>query len=379
MESSRDLQTLREEIERLDQQILQLLKQRMESVERVAEAKLVSAAPFRDPPREEQVLQRVRHAAAELGLDAHEIERLYRHLLEMSVARQQVHIRSLETVPLRVGYQGVEGSYSHLTAQRRYAGARGGVLLTGFDTLRLAGDAVRQGAVDVALLPIENSTAGSVGETYDLLAQGGLFITAEVVSGIEHCLLALPGASLENLTTVMSHPQALHQCEEFLRRLPGIERRAEFDTAGSARKVRELGDPALAAIASEEAGRQHGLVVLARGIQTQAGNSTRFVEVSREPAPVPPDVACKTSLVLVLAHSPGALGEVLTPFGRRGVNLTRIESRPIPDQQWEYCFHLDLEGHAASAAVSAALDEVRALAKDLRVLGSYPRGAAPAA
>ena len=373
MQEPRDLQALRESIEALDREILALLKRRMECVERVAEAKLETATPFRDLLREDQVIQRVRHAAVELGLDAHLIERLYRQILEMSVARQQAHIRSLETLPLRVAYQGVEGSYSHLTAQRRYAGSRGGALLTGFETFRQAADAVRGGEADLALLPLENSTAGSVGETYDLLAEGGLSITAEVVSHVEHCLLGLPGSRLEELRTVFSHPQALQQCDEFLRRLSGIRRRAEFDTAGSARKVRETNDRTLAAIASAEAGRMFGLEIMAQGIQTEADNFTRFVEVAREPAPVPHDARCKTSLLLVLAHQPGALGEVLARFGRRGVNLTRIESRPIPQTPWQYRFYLDLEGHMASAEVSAAIEEVQRLASELRVLGTYPR------
>jgi chorismate mutase/prephenate dehydratase len=288
----------------------------------------------------------------------------------------QAPIRSLETLPLRVAYQGVEGSYSHLTAQRRYAGRRGGTLLNGCETFRQAADAVRGGDADLALLPLENSTAGSVGETYDLLAEGGLVITAEVMSHVEHCLLALPGARIEELTTVISHPQALMQCDEFLRRLPGLRRRPEFDTAGSARKVRESNDRTLAAIASVEAGRMFGLETLAHGIQTEAGNFTRFVEVAREPAPVPHDVPCKTSLLLVLAHQPGALAEVLACFGRRGVNLTRIESRPIPSTPWQYRFYLDLEGHMAGTEVSAAIDEARERASELSVLGTYPRAEA---
>src|SRR5438445_8306496 len=136
MPDPRDLQTIREAIEAVDQEILALLKRRMALVEEVAHAKLESASPFRDRRREEQVLQRIRHLAAQMGLDAHEIERLYRQVMEMSVARQHAYIRGLESAPLRVTYQGVEGSFSHLTAQRRYAGRTGGVLLTGHDTFR---------------------------------------------------------------------------------------------------------------------------------------------------------------------------------------------------------------------------------------------------
>ena len=368
-----DLQSIREAIERVDKEILAALKRRMDLVEEVARAKLESASPFRDRQREEQVIGRIRHAAADLGLDAHEVERLYRDIMEMSIGHQQALVRSLEDVPLRIAYQGVEGSFSHLTAQRHYAGIKSGVLLTGFDTFRGAVAAVRDGGADFALLPIENTTAGSVHETYDLLAEGGVTITHEVVSQVEHCLLALPGAKLEQLRVVISHPQALAQCEVFLRTIPWASPRTEFDTAGSARKVREGNDPAVAAIASESAAKLYGLEVLKKGIQTQEGNYTRFVEIAREAVACPPGAACKTSLMMSLAHKPGALGEVLARFGARGVNLTRIESRPVLGAPWQYRFYLDLEGHAASEPVRAALEELRPLTTDVRVLGTYPR------
>ena len=368
-----DLQSIREAIERVDKEILAALKRRMDLVEEVARAKLESASPFRDRQREEQIIGRIRHAAAELGLDAHEIERLYRDIMEMSVGHQQALVRSLEDVPLRIAYQGVEGSFSHLTAQRHYAGLKSGVLLTGYDTFRSAVAAVRDGTADFALLPIENTTAGSVHETYDLLAEGGVTITHEVVSQVEHCLLALPGAKLEQLRMVISHPQALAQCEVFLRTIPWASPRTEFDTAGSARKVREGNDPTVAAIASESAAKLYGLDVLKKGIQTQEGNYTRFVEIAREAVACPPGAACKTSLMLSLAHKPGALGEVLARFGARGVNLTRIESRPVLGAPWQYRFYLDLDGHAASEPVRAALEELRPLTTDVRVLGTYPR------
>ena len=375
MTQKRDLQALREEMEAVDREILTHFRRRMELAEEIAVFKLDNAFPFRDKQREEQLLLRIRHIAADLHLDAHEIERLYRQILEMSIAHQQAHVRGLDTTPLRVAYQGVEGSYSHLTAQRHYKHQKGGVLLTGHETFRGAADAVRDGTVDVALLPIENSTAGSINQTYDLLAEGGLTINAEVVSQVEHCLLAISGTRVEDLRAVLSHPQALLQCEAFLRERPWLKPQAEFDTAGAARKVRESNDRTLAAIASESAGRAFGLEVLARGIQTQQSNYTRFVEVAREAAPCPPDVACKTSLVLVTAHKPGALGEVIVAFARRGVNLTKLESRPIPSRPFEYQFYLDIEGHAASEAITGTLREIESqeLTHELRILGTYPK------
>lgn len=378
MTATFDLQGLREAIEQLDRRLIELLRERMALVERVAAAKLEQASPLRDRPREEHVLQRVRHAAVEAGIDAHEIERLYRLIMDMSVARQQGYLASLDSLPLRVAYQGVEGSNSHLAAQRRYAGRKGGALLTGFETFREAALAVRDGRADLALLPIENSTAGSINETYDLLAEGGLALTAEVVSAVEHCLLGLPGAPLEGLREVLSHPQALRQCDGFLRTIPWAKPREEFDTAGAARKVRELGDPGLGAIASETAAGLFGLDILRRAIQDEALNFTRFVEVANHPLPCPADVPCKTSLLLATAHQPGALGEVLGELGRRGINLTKLESRPVPGSPWRYRFYLDVQGHAASAPIAEALERIRLLTSELRVLGTYPQAAADA-
>ncbi|HEV2846023.1 MAG TPA: bifunctional chorismate mutase/prephenate dehydratase [Thermoanaerobaculia bacterium] len=372
MSESRDLQAIREAIEAIDREILAQLRRRMSLAEEVAATKIRAAYPFRDEPREDQVLQRVRHAAVEQGLDAHEIERLYRVILDMSVAHQKAHVRTLSAAPLRISYQGVEGSYSHLTAQRRYAGISEGVLLEGFETFREAAEAVREGRADRALLPIENTTAGSINETYDLLAEGGLTITAEAVSRIEHCLLGLPGARIEDLRLVLSHPQGLLQCQAFLRTVPWIKAQAEFDTAGSARKVRERNDPTVAAIAGEPAAKVFGLEVMRRGIQTQEGNFTRFVELAREPIRFPPETPAKTSLLLTLPHEPGALAEMLGVLSRRGVNLAKLESRPIQGSPWRYHFYLDLDGNAERDPVRSALEEARPRTEELRVLGTYP-------
>ncbi len=367
-----DLTALREGIEALDRDLLSLLRRRMAVSESVAQAKIDAASPFRDRPREEQVLTRGRHIAAGVDLDPRSVERLYRVILDMSVERQQAYLAGLEEQPLRIAYQGVEGSNSHLAAQRRYAGRAGGVLLTGYETLRQAADAVHDGDADLGFLPIENSTAGSINETYDLLAEDRLQITAEEIRRIDHCLLALPGTAIEDLRQVLSHPQALAQCDAFLRTLPLARPRAEFDTAGAARKVAEMGDRSLGAIASEEAGGLYGLEVLRPAIQNQASNYTRFVEVAREALPVPADSPCKTSLLLLVRDQPGALGEVLVELARRGLNLKKIESRPIPHEPWRYRFYLDVEGHAASEPLASGLRAIEPQVAELRVLGSYP-------
>lgn len=368
-----ELQTLREEIETIDRELLQLLRRRMEHVEKVAAWKIRAAFPFRDHQREELVLQRVRKAAIDYGLDAHMIENLYRLIMEMSISHQQAYVRSLDSVPLRVAYQGVEGSYSHLTAQKRYAQRPGGSLLSGFESIHEAARLVKSGEFDVALLPIENSTAGSINETYDILVDVGLVISAEVVSQVRHCLIALPEGTVEGLRQVYSHPQAILQCDAFLKTVPWIKAIAEFDTAGSARKVKESGDPTLAAIASESAAEMLGLRILKKSIQTQEENATRFVEVTIEASPCPPDKPCKTSLMVVLDKDPVTLGEVLNQFGRRGIGLAKLESRPLPSSAWRYRFYLDVDIHANSQKMTEALADIRPLTAELRLLGSYPR------
>ncbi|HUP25481.1 MAG TPA: prephenate dehydratase [Thermoanaerobaculia bacterium] len=371
-----DLAALRDEIEQLDRRLLDCLKERMRLAERVATAKIQAAAPFRDRVRHEQVIQRARHLATELELDPHQIEHLYRLILEISISHQQSHLKNLADTPLRVAYQGVEGSFSHLTAQRRYAGRKGGVVLNGYETFRRAADSVRDGSNDYALLPIENSTAGSINETYDLLAEGDLKINAEVVTAVSHCLLGLPGARRESLRLVLSHPQALAQCERFLsQELPHARAQTEFDTAGAARRVSEGNDPTVAAIASESAAEVFGLEVMAYGIQTAALNYTRFFEIALEADACQPDIRCKTSLLLATGHRPGDLGEVLRQFSDRGVNLTKLESRPIPAKPWEYRFYLDVEGHAASHQVAAALAAIEPFTSELRIIGTYPAAA----
>jgi chorismate mutase/prephenate dehydratase len=367
-----DLTSLRDRIEAVDRNIIALIAERLKIVEDVAAAKLDTASPFRDREREDLLLQRLRGLAIAAGVDPHQIERMYRVVMDMSVAHQEATVRNRSDAPLRIAYQGVEGSYSHIAAQRRYAGRQGGALLSGHDSFRAAAEAVTTGTVDLALLPIENTTAGSINETYDLLAGGSLHITGEVVSAIEHCLLAVHGVALADLRTVISHPQALAQCADLFAKHPHLVARADFDTAGAARRVAEANDRTLGAIASSAAAQRYGLAVVARGIQSTTGNATRFVEVALRPAPVADGATVKTSLVFALADRPGVLGEILSRLAARNLSLTKLESRPIPEVAFTYRFYADVLGHAASEPFHAALDDIRPLTTNLRVLGTYP-------
>ena len=232
------------------------------------------------------------------------------------------------------------------------------------------------GETSSGLVPLENSQGGSIAETYDLLARGGVAIVGEIVVRVDQALLGLPGASLDGIRRVWSHPQALAQCEEFLAAL-----RADvvpmYDTAGAAKRVAEEGRPDQAAVAAERAASVYGLEVLARRIQTHKDNQTRFAAIAARgedgdpPRPLgPPD---KTSLLLGVRHVPGALVRCLQPFALRGLNLTKLESRPLGDRPWEYRFYLDVESEPGDPALSHALEELEAEAAEVKVLGSYPR------
>jgi 3-deoxy-7-phosphoheptulonate synthase len=236
-------------------------------------------------------------------------------------------------------------------------------------------DALEAGEIDYALLPIENTIAGSINEVYDLIGHRPVTIVGEEVWEVEHCLLGLPGASAGHLRIVRSHPVALQQCAKFLDRLVGVVSESFHDTAGAAQAVAREGDAGIAAIASEEAAREYGLVVLKRDISDQAVNLTRFLLVGREPEPFDTRRPAKTSLVFSVNHRRGALLQCLKCFDAQGINLTKLESRPQPNAPWEYQFYLDLEGHEADGRVRTALEEMRAHTNHLKVLGSYPRRA----
>jgi prephenate dehydratase len=237
-------------------------------------------------------------------------------------------------------------------------------------TLRQVFEELEGERLNYGLVPLENSLAGSINETYDLLSRGRAFVVGEVVVAVDHALLALFGTRLEDVKRIASHPQALAQCDEFLATLDA-EAVPVYDTAGAAKRIAEERRPGEAAIASEHAAGIYGLEVLARRIQTSPINQTRFAAISRERASLaPPD---KTSLLLEIRHEPGALYRCLRPFAERELNLSKLESRPIGDRPWEYWFYLDVQAGIEDPALTEALAELDREAGRVQVVGSYAR------
>ncbi|MET0386403.1 MAG: prephenate dehydratase [Polyangiales bacterium] len=273
---------------------------------------------------------------------------------------------------LVIGYQGTDGAYSQMAAERHFAQRTAALETRGYDSFAQLLQAVIDEQIDYAMQPIENTTAGSINDAYDLLARLDLHLVGEEVLKVEHCLAVLPGTKLDDVRRVYSHPQALLQSSDYLAKLRECEILTFTDTAMAMRKVRDDRAPEQAAVASERAAALYGLEVLARDIANQKSNYTRFVVAAKRPAVVPVDVPCKTSLILTTRHEQGALVRCLSVLADHKLNLTKIESRPRPNTPFEYVFYLDFEGNIADPNVAQAIERVRSHTLSFRVLGSFP-------
>jgi chorismate mutase/prephenate dehydratase len=372
--TTRSLADLRQSLDDMDKVILNALGERARLSRDIIEVKAEAESPVRDDDREAALLQHRSSYGERLGLDPAFVRRVYREILEDSVRRQQdwLHQPAGDERPLIVGFQGTEGAYGHQAARQHFGVTRRPVTLKAYRSFRETLEAVQEGHVERAVLPIENSTAGSVYEVYDLLFRMNLSIVGEEILEIQHCLLGLPGATVEGLRRVHSHPQALAQCSEYLAELRQVEPEASANTALAAARVAELGDVRHGAIASEDAGERFGLTVLKRGIANQAVNLTRFVVVSAAPLECDPLVEAKVSLVFGTRHERGALVRCLNVLADEALNLTKLESRPRPGVAWEYVFYVDVEGHLAEPRMQSALAGLAVTTQSVRVLGCYP-------
>jgi prephenate dehydratase len=273
----------------------------------------------------------------------------------------------------RVAFQGEPGAFSEEAAVKLLGAEIETVPRATFEAMFAA---IGDGAADLVLAPVENSLAGSVYRCYDLLLESKLNITAEVILPIAHNLIGPPGATIERVRFVQSHPVALAQCTRFFETHPQITRVAAEDTGGSVREIVRAADPQRAAIASRRAAEIYGGSILQSDLEDHRENYTRFVLLSPEASRN--KGANKISLVVFLLHQPGALHQALEPVAKGNINLVKIESRPIVGHPFEYCFYLDLMASPEDRATQAALEELRRRTKEVRVLGCYVAAPPPA-
>lgn len=374
-----DLQEIRNEIDCVDRELVKLFEKRMELTTNVAKYKIETGKKVLDPEREQQKLAAIEQLVSN-DMNKRSINEIFTQIMANSRKYQYMLLESmgqtlredyeaLDELPVagcRVVYQGVPGAYAYI-AVKRFFGED--VDHYNVKTWRDAMEAVKHGEADYAVLPIENSTAGIVSDVYDLLQEYNNFIVAETYVKVEHALLGLPGASVSDIKQVYSHAQALMQCRSFLNAHQEWQTSEMINTAVSAKKVMEDGDKSQAAIASVEAAKLYGLDILQEKINTDDNNTTRFVIISNKRAFL--KNAGKVSICFETEHTAGSLYDMLSHIIYNGLNMTKIESRPIEGKAWQFRFFIDFMGNIDDASVMNALRGIEEEAMNIKLLGNY--------
>ncbi len=374
-----DLKESREKLDRIDTQIVELFEERMKIVKDVAEYKISTGKPVLDKEREKKKLESV-CSMADNEFNRHGIFELFTQLFSISRKLQysMLHTKVMgtnflpvETLTLKpdfnVVYFGTEGSYTEQATQEYF-----GETVNRFsaETFRDVMAAVKEGRADYGVLPIENTTTGGITDSYDLLVEFDNYIIAEHILKVNQALLGLPGTSLSELKSVYSHPQGLLQSRKYLENYPNIKTIECSSTAAAAKKVFIDQDKTQAAVAGIQAAKTYHLEVLASNINHEQGNSTRFIIITNKKIFL--KNSDKVSICFSIPHQSGSLYTMLSHIIYNNLNMTKIESRPLPGRNFEYRFFVDFEGNFGEASVNNTLDGILAEALELKVLGNYP-------
>ena len=351
------LEELRKKIDETDSSIVRLIAERTRIAGEIGKEKMKLGKQIEDTSREQVVLKHVRELAAQGRISQDAIETIYNQIITLA--------KSVEGS--QVAFQGEPGAYSEEAAFQYFGQA---IHLKPCESFDDVFKAIEQGEASTGILPIENSTEGSIARSYDLLLESNLKVCGEAELRVIHCLIANPGVKLDSIKKVYSHPQALGQCQAFLKHI-GVEAVPFYDTAGSVKMIKEQGLKDAAAIASARAAEIYGMQILARSIEDNQTNTTRFFILGKQDAA--PTGNDKTSIVFSVKDKPGSLYEFLKTLALKNINLTKIESRPTRQKPWEYNFYLDFVGHREEKNIKETLAELEKTTIFLKVLGSYPR------
>jgi len=381
-EPNQNIHELRGQIDQLDAQLLQLLADRLQLARQVVEAKDGQNIEIRDPARERDLIRRRIIDGGTLGLESHFLTKVFHEILAESNRTQHDFLQSKLNQrpargPLKIAFQGIDGSYSHLAGRSHFAALNAGqnsepAKFIGFGSFQDAVRAVESAECDFGLLPIENTTSGAINDVYDLLLNSNVAIVGERKFLVQHCLVAREEVPVSHLKRIYASPLSVAECSAFLAGVPDCGVEFSNDSARAVKRLQEDTDRLHAAIASEEAADMLGLTVIQRNIGNQEENFTRYIIVAKNQAQVDPRIPAKTSIVMHTLNKPGALVEALLVFRERGINLTKLESRPIPTNSWEEMFYVDFLGNVAAPEVKAALAELTKCVRFTKVLGCYP-------
>lgn len=373
-----DLTEIRQQITRIDRSLLKLLSERHRLAYDVVRSKEITQKALRDEVREQQLLQElVKFAESEnYQLDAQYVTQIFQRIIEDSVLTQQAYLQNKlneqRENSVHIAFLGKRGSYSNLAARayaNRYQKQFIELSCASFDQVF---DKVRSGEADLGVLPLENTTSGSINEVYDLLQHTDLSLVGELAYPIKHCVLVNDQDDLSQIDTLYSHPQVIQQCSQFIRRLDRVHIEYCESSSHAMELVSSLNKPNIAALGNEDGGHLYGLKVLKTDIANQPNNITRFIVIAREPLTVSPQITSKTLLLMTTGQKAGALVDALLVFKKHQIKMTKLESRPIYGKPWEEMFYLEIEANIHNKATQQALNELKEYSSFLKVLGCYP-------
>ncbi|PSW09571.1 prephenate dehydratase [Photobacterium sanctipauli] len=371
------LDDIRKNVSRIDNEIIKLLAERRQVSLQVAKSKIQTAKPVRDLQREQELLLRLIETGKAQQLDAQYVTQIFHAIIEDSVLFQQAYLQkltnpeSLQPVA-RVSFLGAKGSYSNLASRNYFSKKQTKLVEISCSTFRDVLHVVETGNADYGVLPIENTSSGSINEVYDLLQHTSLSIVGEITQPIEHCLLTAVDTNLDQIDTLYSHPQPHQQCSEFLHSMGSITQEYCSSTAEAMKLVAELKQPNVAAIGNASSGELYGLTPLKSDIANQQENFTRFIVVARKPVEVTSLIPAKTTLIMSTAQKAGSLVECLLVLRNLNINMSKLESRPVIGNPWEEMFYVDVEANLKSDVMQEALEELTRLTRFIKVLGCYP-------
>ena len=375
---SLDLSNIRQQITQLDRHLLQLLAERHRLAFDVVRSKEITQKPLRDIEREKELLQAlVSHAEAEnYQLDPQYVTQIFQRIIEDSVLTQQNYLQNKlneqKEQNISIAFLGMRGSYSNMASRQFAKKYQGSLIELSCDSFQQVFDKVSEGEAEFGVLPLENTTSGSINDVYDLLQHTDLAVVGELAYPIKHCVLANSNIDLAEIDTLYSHPQVIQQCSQFIQSLNKVHIKYCESSSHAMQMVARLNKPNIVALGNEDGGKLYGLTNIKTDIANQQNNITRFIVVAKQAINVSPQLQTKTLLLMTTSQQAGALVDALMVFKQYQIRMTKLESRPIYGKPWEEMFYVELQANIHSENTQQALKALEDVTSYVKVLGCYP-------